>query len=333
MSVGGTLLYAEGQAQLVDMSLGGLGLVPQSERPLAIGDQLDFLISSENARWYGPFSAHVVWSQQRRAGLTSPTPTRNPTHEIARRIALAAGGLRFRAETLRFCRVAVLNRASVVYDRNMRISWRELDWISERDRHEIERRMHVLGGDSGLLDRVDFAGRASGGAGPVEIRITANAAKRQIIAVRRDPQRVRAFNNAFAAMERSVVSVLKTPPAQPRAAAQRATPAPAPRPALALPRPESRLPFFSRRGALAGFALAAVIAIVVLPLSMQGEPRKRASAPEVDVAAPADFATPADVAGPADAGEFSAVANIPVETRVERELAFSAVARLSASER
>jgi hypothetical protein len=69
LSVDGTLLYAEGQAQLVDMSLGGLGLVPQSERPLAIGDQLEFLISNERAQWFGPFSAHVVWSQPSRAGL------------------------------------------------------------------------------------------------------------------------------------------------------------------------------------------------------------------------------------------------------------------------
>ena len=68
-NVDGTLLYAEGQAQLVDISLGGVGLVPQSERPLAIGDQLDFLISSESAEWFGPFSAHVVWAQPRRAGL------------------------------------------------------------------------------------------------------------------------------------------------------------------------------------------------------------------------------------------------------------------------
>ncbi len=69
LSVDGTLLYAEGQAQVVDMSLGGLGLVPQSERPLSIGDQLEFLISSERAEWFGPFSAHVVWTQPRRAGL------------------------------------------------------------------------------------------------------------------------------------------------------------------------------------------------------------------------------------------------------------------------
>jgi hypothetical protein len=69
LNVEGTLLYAEGQAQLIDMSLGGVGLVPQSERPFAIGDQLDFLISSARAEWFGPFSAHVVWSQPRRVGL------------------------------------------------------------------------------------------------------------------------------------------------------------------------------------------------------------------------------------------------------------------------
>jgi hypothetical protein len=69
LSVGGTLLYAEGQAQLVDMSLGGVGLVPEGERQLSIGDQLEFLISSESAQWFGPFSALVVWSQPRRAGL------------------------------------------------------------------------------------------------------------------------------------------------------------------------------------------------------------------------------------------------------------------------
>jgi hypothetical protein len=69
LTVDGTLLYSEGQAQVVDMSLGGLGLVSQNERPLSIGDQLDFLISSERAEWFGPFSAHVVWAQPRRAGL------------------------------------------------------------------------------------------------------------------------------------------------------------------------------------------------------------------------------------------------------------------------
>ena len=69
LTVGGTLLYSEGQAQLIDISLGGIGLVPENERPLAIGDQLDFLISSERAEWFGPFTAHVVWSQPRRAGL------------------------------------------------------------------------------------------------------------------------------------------------------------------------------------------------------------------------------------------------------------------------
>ncbi len=69
LSVDGTLLYSEGQAQLVDMSLGGVGLVPESERPLSIGDQLEFLISSERAEWFGPFSAQVVWSQPHRAGL------------------------------------------------------------------------------------------------------------------------------------------------------------------------------------------------------------------------------------------------------------------------
>lgn len=67
--VAGTLLYAEGQAQLIDISLGGIGLMPETERPLAIGDQLDFLISSERAEWFGPFSAQVVWSQPNRAGL------------------------------------------------------------------------------------------------------------------------------------------------------------------------------------------------------------------------------------------------------------------------
>src|SRR5262245_48287498 len=119
----------------------------------------------------------------------------------------------------------------------MRISWRELDWISERDRTEIERRMHMLGGNSGLLDRVDFAGRAPGASEGFEIRITANAAKRQIIAVRRDAQRVKAFNSAFEALERSVMSVLETQPlrAEPlRAAAARV-------PVLALDEPPSPL--------------------------------------------------------------------------------------------
>jgi hypothetical protein len=191
----------------------------------------------------------------------------------------------------------------------MRISWRELDWISERDRTEIERRMQVMGGSPGLLDRVDFAGRTSGGSGPFEIRITAAAAKRQIIAVRRDAQRVRAFNSAFAALERSVASVLKNQPAPPRAA----RPEPAARPALVLPKQESRLRTVLRhrgtRAALAG----ALTALALLGLWMQRGAGKMAVAAPVDVAAP-----------DADA-VFSAVA-VPVE-------AFSAVARLSTGER
>ena len=207
---------------------------------------------------------------------------------------------------------------------DMRISWRELDWISERDRHEIERRMQVLGGASGQLDRVDFTGRAPSKTGAFEIRITANAAKRQIIAVRRDAQRVKAFNSAFEALERSVVSVLKTQPSRPSqpraepAAAPRAKPEAAPRPALALPEAPSRLPgSIAGRRARTALALAgALSALAALALWLQRDVREI----EVDVGARAEIA-------------FSAVARIPARARAEGEPVFSAVAQLRTRER
>jgi hypothetical protein len=195
----------------------------------------------------------------------------------------------------------------------MRISWRELDWISERDRHEIERRMHVLGGESGLLDRVDFSGTPSK-TGAFEIRITANAAKRQIIAIRRDPQRVKAFNSAFEALERSVTSVLKHQHAQPRperAAAPRATPPS--RPALALEAPAQLRRWIAQGRVWTALALAGgLTALAVFLLWIRPGPR------EIDVAARAEVAA------------FSAVAERPVAARTDAEPAYSARARLSA---
>src|SRR5262245_1575261 len=189
----------------------------------------------------------------------------------------------------------------------MRISWRELDWISERDRHEIERRMHTLGGNSGLLDRVDFAGRAASASGAFEIRITANAAKRQIIAVRRDAQRVKAFNSAFEALERSVTSVLKTQPAK----AEPARAAPARGPALTLPDPpQSAFGASVRRVARPALAAgAALTALALLALWWQ-------DAPEIDVGArgnalarDVDARPRAESTVRADFVVFSAVAN------------------------
>ena len=200
----------------------------------------------------------------------------------------------------------------------MRISWRELDWISERDRHEIERRMHLLGGDAGLLDRVDFSGRASDAAGPFEIRITANAAKRQIIAVRRDPQRVKAFNSAFEALERSVVSVLKTQPLH----AEPARAAPARAPALALDEPPSLLRNRVSRRAL-GAALALAVAMTALAWFAQwGQrgPREVAALRQADVGARAEAPT------------VSAVARIAAGAR-EDEPAYWAVARIGTARR
>jgi c-di-GMP-binding flagellar brake protein YcgR len=85
LNVAGALLYSEGQARLLDMSLGGVGCVGQTERPLSIGDQLDFLISSENAEWFGPFSAQVVWAHERRIGLKfSPRCDRRAIEEALR---------------------------------------------------------------------------------------------------------------------------------------------------------------------------------------------------------------------------------------------------------
>jgi hypothetical protein len=210
----------------------------------------------------------------------------------------------------------------------MRISWRELDWISDRDRTEIERRMHVLGGESGL-DRVDFIGRASSAAGGFEIRITANAAKRQIIAVRRDTQRVKAFNSAFEALERSVVSVLKNQPSQARVergAAPRATPKPSaqPRPALAQPEATAWIrSWVVQRGARTALAVVfatTLVAIGWVALRMQREPRA------------------ADIAAGAELAAFSAVADFetaagsraaPAPARRGAEPVFSAVARFS----
>jgi hypothetical protein len=205
----------------------------------------------------------------------------------------------------------------------MRISWRELDWISERDRHEIERRMHTLGGNSGLLDRVDFAGRAPSASGAFEIRITANAAKRQIIAVRRDSQRVKAFNSAFEALERSVMSVLKTQPAKAELAS-----APARAPALALPDPPQGA-FAASARRVARPALAAVAALSVLALVAfwwgRGAPAIDVGARGNAVAAEVNTEARKETTVRADFAVFSAVANFATAT-VE-EPAYSAVAR------
>lgn len=203
----------------------------------------------------------------------------------------------------------------------MRISWRELDWISERDRTEIERRMHILGGASGLLDRVDFAGRSASAADTFEIRITANAAKRQIIAIRRDSQRVKAFNSAFEALERSVVSVLKNAPSQPpqprneRAVEPRPAAVSAALPALRLPESSSWLQsWVVRRGVRAALA-GGLAAAVLLWFWVLRAPRQ------------------ADVGAGREPAAFSAVAQIPVQARNDVDPAFSAVAHLMVSDR
>ncbi len=91
----------------------------------------------------------------------------------------------------------------------MRVSWRNLDWVGETDRGEIEKKLAAIGGEgSALLDRVEFLARdpAQPGA-PFEVRITGNVAKNQIAAVRREATAEAAFRSALEAFERSAMSV------------------------------------------------------------------------------------------------------------------------------
>ena len=178
--------------------------------------------------------------------------------------------------------------------------------------------MHTLGGNSGLLDRVDFAGRAASTSGAFEIRITANAAKRQIIAVRRDPQRVKAFNSAFEALERSVMSVLKTQPLQ----AEPTRRAPARAPVLTLPdEPKGARGPSLGRIARAAFALAAALTLFAL-LASWWERGSR----EIDVGARGNVAVQANGAARDDDYAFSAVAEFAPAARVEPP-AYRATAR------
>ncbi len=176
--------------------------------------------------------------------------------------------------------------------------------------------MQTLGGNSGLLDRVDFAGRAASATGAFEIRITANAAKRQIIAVRRDAQRVKAFNSAFEALERSVTSVLKTQPLQ----AEPARRAPARAPALTLPAaPERARGSSLGRIARAAFALTAALTLLALLVFWW-----QRGAVEVDVGARGNVAAAPlieedsafiAVAEPAPDAAYRAVADVRMRTR------------------
>lgn len=206
----------------------------------------------------------------------------------------------------------------MVYHQRMRISWRDLDWISEDDRSEISRRMELLDNASGLLERVDFSGHPPGSSGAFEIRITANAAKRQIIAVRRDSQRARAFNSAFEALERGIVSVLSAQCSQPSPArpavpaAVQARPAAAAATWIELARPKG---WFAGRGVRAALATAGLLGAVavIAPWSYEGPRAVRPS--------PVREAT-----------VFSAVAKISAEA-LDSDAAFSAVARLGSVRR
>jgi hypothetical protein len=220
--------------------------------------------------------------------------------------------------------------AIVVYHSRMRISWKDLDWIPDTDRSEIQRRMEKLDGQTGLLERVDFSARAAGASGSFEIRITANAAKRQIIAIRRDSQPARAFYSAFEALERGIVSVLT---AQQTSLAANAPPARV----SAAPRSMPDRAEFSRkrRGFGASLAplrktilrtalpfLAASLAAVVLVVWFQ---QTRAASPARTPAASERAASERAV--------FSAVAQFPEPARPEADPAFSAVARLNTASR
>jgi hypothetical protein len=133
----------------------------------------------------------------------------------------------------------------------MRVSWRNLDWVGETDRGEIEKKLAGIGGEgSTLLDRVEFIARDPAQLGaPFEVRITGNVAKNQITAVRREATAQAAFRSALDAFERSAVSVWSmrsaapTKPPVPAPAQLRPQPV-APPPAALVPRwrPEVSLP-------------------------------------------------------------------------------------------
>jgi hypothetical protein len=91
----------------------------------------------------------------------------------------------------------------------MRVSWRNLDWVAESARGEIEKKLAQIGGEgSSLLDRVDFVARDPATAGaPFEVRISGAVAKNQITAVRREGSAEAAFRAALDAFERSAMSV------------------------------------------------------------------------------------------------------------------------------
>ena len=110
----------------------------------------------------------------------------------------------------------------------MRVSWRNLDWVGEADRGEIEKKLAGIGGaGSPLLDRIEFVARNPSQAGaPFEVRITGNVAKNQITAVRREATAQAAFQAALGAFEGSAMSVWS---------ARNAAPTRPPVPAAALP--------------------------------------------------------------------------------------------------
>jgi hypothetical protein len=133
----------------------------------------------------------------------------------------------------------------------MRASWRNLDWVGEADRGQLEKRLAEIGGEgSTLLDRVEFLARAPARPGaPYEVRITGNVAKNQIAAVRRDASPEVAFHAALEAFERSAQSVWKARQNGPGSAAaalqvaQLQAPTQIPRPSLAPRwRPDLSLP-------------------------------------------------------------------------------------------
>jgi hypothetical protein len=220
--------------------------------------------------------------------------------------------------------------AIVVYHSRMRISWKDLDWIPETDRGEIQRRMEKLDGQSGLLERVDFSARAAGASGSFEIRITANAAKRQVIAIRRDSQPARAFYSAFEALERGIVSVLaaqqRSAPAERASAAPRSTPARTEpsrkrRRSRASPAPLGKT--MLRWGARTALPLlAASLAAVALVVWFQ----------QTSAMSPARTPAGSERAA-SEPPVFSAVAQSPVSAPPEADPAFSAVARLNTASR
>jgi len=100
----------------------------------------------------------------------------------------------------------------------MRVSWRNLEWLSEHEQAEIQRMLETLTRGAVGLDRVDLVG--PGEAAPFEARVLAKVGKSQITVVRKESSRERALVAVLTAFEESarwlLDSIAATPQAAPR---------------------------------------------------------------------------------------------------------------------